>query len=186
MDRDGVINRITPGNYIRHISEFKLLPNVKSSLAKLTRAGYEIHIISNQQGVAKGLMTRSQLSEITQLLLERLEKSGVKINSVNYCTHWESENCDCRKPNTGLFLQAVEDRKINFRETWMIGDSWRDMKAGKTLGCKTIFIGNSDFQTGKKIITESHEISPDYMVKNLSQAVNLVLKSERHSPSVEG
>src|SRR5271154_5003426 len=111
MDRDGVINRMTPGNYIRDISEFRLLPKVSESIAKLTRAGYEIHIISNQQGIAKGLMTRTQLSEISQLLMERVKKAGGKITSVNYCTHLESEKCDCRKPKTGLFRQAMKGRR---------------------------------------------------------------------------
>lgn len=177
MDRDGVINRMTPGNYIQHISEFRLLPKVAESLAKLTRAGYEIHIISNQQGVAKGLMTRAHLAEITQLLLERVEKTGGKITSINYCTHLESENCACRKPKTGLFRQAMKGRKIDFRKTWMVGDSWRDIDAGRAIGCKTIFLDNSINKKKKEIIQDGHTFTPDYCVKNLSQAVQLILRT---------
>ncbi len=185
MDRDGVINRITPGNYIRHIAEFRLLPKVAESLGKLTRAGYEIHIISNQQGVAKGLMTRTQLSEITQLLMERVEKAGGKLTSVNYCIHLESEKCACRKPKTGLFRQATKGRKIDFRKTWMVGDSWRDIEAGQTMGCKTVWLGITpavpEYSAKKKSRTinhEEHQFMPDYCVKNLAQAVQIILKSD--------
>ena len=134
-------------------------------------------------------MTPAQLAEITQLLLERIEKAGGKINSVNYCIHLESEKCACRKPKTGLFLRAVAGRNIDFRKTWMVGDSWRDIEAGQAIGSRTIWIGDTQYisrnkkrpsfpKWGQTVIHEDHQITPDYCVKDLAQAVDLIARTD--------
>jgi D-glycero-D-manno-heptose 1,7-bisphosphate phosphatase len=182
-DRDGVLNRNIPGEYNRHVSGFVLLRGVKTAVAKLIQAGYEIHVVSNQQGIAKGLMTPDDLQEMTAALKNRLAQKGGKLHSVNYCLHLETDGCPCRKPKNKLLKNAVRGRNIDFTQTWMIGDSWRDIHAGGSLGCQTIMVVTKEYHqipgTSKKERVYSdgkQRCSPDYVVKSFAGAVEIILK----------
>lgn len=182
-DRDGVLNRNVPGEYNKSIKEFRLLPGVKEALGRLTKAGYEIHVISNQQGIPKGLMPLDDLEEMTQALRDRIAPFGGKLTSVNYCLHLETDKCGCRKPQSGLFHQAIKNQKIDFSQTWMVGDSWRDIHAGQAVGCRTIFVNNPKVPTvpGKPttFTDGKREWTPDFVVRNFPQAVDLILHKNK-------
>ena len=181
-DRDGVLNLNRTGKYVLGPRDLRLLPGVKEAVAQLTRSSYEIHLISNQQGVAKGLMTQEDLYAITDTLQKRLEKFGGKLTSLNYCLHLEADQCKCRKPQSGLFHQAVQGRSIDFSQTWMIGDTWRDMEAGKKTGCKTILVQNKEYSIirGTDSYTDgNHSCTPDYAVSSFLQAVKLILQQDK-------
>jgi D-glycero-D-manno-heptose 1,7-bisphosphate phosphatase len=188
-DRDGVLNRNTPGEYNIAIKDFILLPGVKEAVARLNRAGYELHLVSNQQGVPKGLMTKENLKEMTQVLIDRLKEKGGHLDSINYCLHLSDEKCACRKPQPGLLKKAVKGREIDFTKTWMVGDSWRDIEAGQALGCRTVLvrlpgykIKSTNPQTGKVTYTNGkEEFTPDYAVTSFAKAVELILKEDSHA-----
>ncbi len=185
-DRDGVLNRNTPGVYNTSIEDIILLPGVKQALARLNQSGYEVHLVSNQQGVPKGLMTQEDLEKITHTLKQRIKMNGASLTSVNYCLHLSDEKCDCRKPQPGLLKQAVKGRKIDFTRTWMVGDSWRDIRAGEALGCKTIWVRLPGYRkkttnpaSGKVVYTNGKEdFTPDYVVTTFSKAVDIILKED--------
>lgn len=141
LDRDGVINKKAPeGDYIKNWSEFRFLPGVKEAIKRLNKAGFLVIISTNQRGIAKGLMTEEDLKEIHFKMIEELEKSGDIIDSIYYCPHDEKDNCNCRKPNIGMFLKAKKDFNIQMDESWLIGDSKSDILAGQKAGCKTILV----------------------------------------------
>ena len=170
LDRDGVINRDPGfGGYVTSWREFEFLPGALEALKKLNQTGYEAIIISNQAGLAKGLYTQSNLDEMTRNMLEKIEQSGGKIRSVHYCPHRDEDNCDCRKPKTGLFFQATKDLQVNFADTFFVGDNRRDMLAGKAVGCKTIFVlsGNTKL--------EDLDVKPNFIARDLLQAVDKVI-----------
>lgn len=166
LDRDGVINQRLIGDYVKNWSEFRFIPYVKRAIRKLTKAGYQIHIVSNQQGVGKGLMTPKALDDVTNRMVTEIEKTGGKIASIAYCIHTEADKCSCRKPKPGLLINTAKKHKIALAECWMVGDGERDIVAGAAAGCKTILIGKISSKTTK----------PDYQVTNLLAAVNLILK----------
>jgi len=172
LDRDGVINRDPGfGGYVTSWEEFEFLPGALEALKRLNQAGYEAIIISNQAGVAKGLYTQSNLDKMTKNMLKAVEKAGGKIRSVHYCPHRDEDNCDCRKPKTGLFSQATKGLQVNFADTFFVGDNRRDMLAGKAVGCKTIFVlsGNTKL--------EDLDVKPNFIARDLLQAVDkIVLK----------
>jgi D-glycero-D-manno-heptose 1,7-bisphosphate phosphatase len=126
-------------------------------------------VISNQAGVAKGLYTHNDLAKITHNMLKEVKKAGAKIHSVYYCTHCDEDNCNCRKPKTGLFYQASDGLEVDFSDTFFIGDANRDMVAGKRIGCKTIFV-----LSGMHKI-EDLEIQPDFVAANLLEAANIIV-----------
>ena len=179
LDRDGVINRDPGfGDYIKSWQEFEFMPGAIDAIKLLNKHGYEIFVISNQAGVAKGLFSQESLDEITTNMLKEIEAKGGKIRSISYCTHASDAGCDCRKPNTGQIKKATKGLDIDFKKAYFVGDSRLDVGAGKNMGCKTILL-----LTGKETAEDSKtwEHKPDFIMNNLTEAVKWVLKDERKS-----
>lgn len=175
LDRDGVINRDPGfGGYVISWQEFEFLPGSLEALKKLNQARYEVIVISNQAGVAKGLYTLKDLDVMTKNMLKEVEKAGGKIRSVNYCIHQDEDDCNCRKPKTGLLVQAVKGLNIDFAGTFFVGDNRRDVLAAKAVGAKSIFVlsGNTEL--------EELDVQPDFVAKDLLEAVEkVVLRPKR-------
>jgi len=141
LDRDGVINKKAPkAEYVKSWDEFVFLPKAKEAITLLTQKGYDIYIISNQAGIARGKMTEEDLADIHKHMLADIEKEGGKIKQIYHCPHGWDEDCECRKPKPGMFLQASKDHHIDLTKTIFIGDDERDKEAGDAAGCKTILI----------------------------------------------
>ena len=182
IDRDGVINQDpmaanTGKEYITDWPEFHFLPGALEALKRLTKNGYKIVIVSNQAGVGKGIYTKDKLDEITKNMFREIEATGGKIHSVQYCIHTKEDNCDCRKPNTGLFKKAIESLKIDFTKAFFIGDTKRDIEAGEKLGCKTILVLCGKVKDEKEIVGWGSK--PDFIKKDLSEAVEEVVCKKR-------
>ena len=173
LDRDGVINKKAPeGDYIKNWGEFRFLPGVKEAIRKLNRAGFLVVIITNQRGVAKGMMTEEDLKDIHTKMIEELKKNGAKIDGIYYCPHDEKDNCNCRKPNIGMFLKAKKDFNIEINESWLIGDSNSDIIAGEKAGCKTILINEKYY---KNDILIDKDTKYNFKVNSLKEAVNKII-----------
>lgn len=181
VDRDGVINRdpdeITDKRYVTKWEEFQFLPGVLDALRQLTQEGYKIVIISNQAGVGKGIYTKERLDEITGKMLEQIEANGGKIHSVQYCIHEANDNCECRKPKTGLFKMAAEGLDIDFTKTYFIGDTKRDIEAGKRIGCRTVLVLCGKTKNKREIARWKSK--PHLVVKDLAKAVKIIIKKAK-------
>jgi histidinol-phosphate phosphatase family protein len=180
LDRDGVINRY-PGDrdYVKSWEEFHFLPQAKSALKRLYDNGFKIFIISNQAGVSKGIYSQENLDLITKNMLRELEGSGVVIAGVNYCTHRNEDNCSCRKPKTGLIEKAVaalgkKKADIEFGNSYFIGDTLRDVEAGKGAGLETILVFSGKEKPQNQ---QNWNILPDYTAAGLQEAVDIVLNT---------
>jgi histidinol-phosphate phosphatase family protein len=141
LDRDGVINKKPPkAEYVKNWTEFEFLPGAIDALALLTKNGYQIYLISNQAGIARGAMTEQDLDTIHENLQRELHNQGANINGIYYCPHGWNDNCDCRKPKPGMLLQAAREHNLDLTKTFFIGDDERDVEAGNAAGCKTILV----------------------------------------------
>ncbi|MFN0203752.1 MAG: D-glycero-alpha-D-manno-heptose-1,7-bisphosphate 7-phosphatase [Bacteroidia bacterium] len=142
LDRDGVLNRRLMGDYVKFEEEWEWLPNVLESLVIARNFFRHIIVVSNQQGVGKGLMTYAQTVAIFEKMKGEAAAAGVLIDAYYFCPHLANENCACRKPNIGMALQAQADfPEIDFSQSVMVGDSPSDIAFGKKLGMKTVGIG---------------------------------------------
>ncbi len=141
LDRDGVINRKRPeGDYVKCWEEFEFLPQAKDALRFLTRAGYRVIVVTNQRGIARGLMMEHDVDRVHGRMMAELTRAGAEITAIYYCPHEEGQ-CGCRKPRPGLFWRAKHDfPDIDFTRSLMIGDSLSDMEVGARLGCRSILI----------------------------------------------
>jgi D-glycero-D-manno-heptose 1,7-bisphosphate phosphatase len=142
LDRDGVINRRLIGGYIQHWDQFDFLPGVPEAIRKFSAIFGRIIVVSNQQGVGKGLMTGADVDAIHKQMQTELEKHGGRIDAVFFSPHLHADGSLQRKPNVGMALQARRlFPGIRFRRSIMAGDSVSDMVFGKRLGMTTVLVG---------------------------------------------
>ncbi|MHA1380641.1 MAG: D-glycero-alpha-D-manno-heptose-1,7-bisphosphate 7-phosphatase [Candidatus Helarchaeota archaeon] len=175
IDRDGVINKKPPeGEYITSKENFYLLENVERAIKILNQNQFLVIIVTNQRGISLGHLTELQLKEIHQYMISLLNKSGAYIDAVFFCPHNEGE-CTCRKPEIGLFLHAKRCfPSINFGLSFVVGDSFRDIKAGLRIGCKTILITNGSYSA-----LNNKEITPHFTSNSLFNAVNYCILPDK-------
>lgn len=166
LDRDGVINKpllkeqrpYPPANLI----DLEILPKVDLALKNLREFGYLIIVITNQPDVARGKILLETVKKINLYLHKKL-----LIDEFYCCFHDDADGCNCRKPKPGSILRAMQKYKIDARQSFMVGDRWRDIEAGQTAGCKTIFI---DYGYNEK--TPSNY---DYRVSSLYEASEIII-----------
>jgi histidinol-phosphate phosphatase family protein len=141
LDRDGVINRRIPGDYVRRPEDFVFENGVLEALQQLNAHFARIVVVTNQAGIGKGLLSAADLAAVHRKMLAAVEATGGRIDQAYYCPHRSEAGCPCRKPAIGMALQAQADfPDIRFENAWMVGDSLSDMQFGQALGMKTALI----------------------------------------------
>ena len=143
LDRDGVLNeKPSPGEYITSCEELIVLPGVPEAVAALNRSGRKVIVVTNQRGVARGLYTLHDLTQIHEKLTKILAEHGARLDAIYFCPHEEGQ-CACRKPGTGMFEQAFRDFPgAKPERSIMVGDSLRDIEAGLAARMRTAFVTN--------------------------------------------
>ncbi len=168
LDRDGVINRPPPDEgYVTACSELEVLPGVPEAIRQLNQAGIKVIVVTNQRGISLGLYTHEELARIHSHLQERLGEAGAHLDAIYYCPH--DRDCQvCRKPAIGLFRQAFSEFPgIAPDGSIMVGDSRKDMQAGRSAGMGTIMIA------GTSVIPDPEFM--DAVAHSLPEAVGLIL-----------
>jgi D-glycero-D-manno-heptose 1,7-bisphosphate phosphatase len=141
LDRDGVINKRFEGDYIRTWQQFEFLPGVKEAFRIFSDVFGRIIVVSNQQGIGKGLMSESDAEAIHNTMTGEIRKSEGRIDKIYYSPYLDREKSIHRKPNVGMALKARKDfPEIRFKSSVMVGDSLSDMIFGRRLKMKTVFI----------------------------------------------
>lgn len=141
LDRDGVINRRLPGEYVRNWAEFEWLPSVPEAIAALNKLFTRTIVVTNQQGIGKGLMTEKDLQSVHQQMQMDLQRVGGHFDLILYCPDLRSKPNNCRKPNPAMALEAQRQfPEIHFEHSLMVGDSVSDLRFGKNLGMATVLI----------------------------------------------
>ncbi|MBK8267638.1 MAG: HAD-IIIA family hydrolase [Planctomycetes bacterium] len=177
VDRDNTL--IHDPGYLRHAEHVRLLTGVGEAVAKLRNAGFPVVVVTNQSGVARGYLTESELAAVHQRMQELLQSNGSGVDAIYYCPFLTGpeavvdqyrKDSELRKPKPGMLLQAATDLNLDLANSWMIGDSERDVMAGKAVGCKTILIGNGNIDV---------ETPPDYTSAGFAKAAEIVLRETK-------
>ncbi|MEN6306934.1 MAG: HAD family hydrolase [Anaerohalosphaeraceae bacterium] len=184
LDRDDTL--VEDPGYINHPGQVKLLPGAAASLAQLRRIGYRLVVVSNQSGVARGIVTEETLAQIHHTLEKMLADEGAYLDAIYYCPfHPEGSvpryrmESELRKPAPGMLLKAAKELDIDLSQSWMVGDSYRDVEAGQRAGCKTILINNPV----KPVLKNSGDPEPDRQAVNIREAVNIIRMYEQQHDS---
>lgn len=172
LDRDGVINHAPVRNGLPYtpesVSALKVLPGVVEAINMIRNADYMVIVVTNQPDVGARKKPRQSVEEIHDRLLETMA-----VNEIRVCYHTDLDRCRCRKPQPGMILDASREHNIDLSRSFLVGDRWRDVDAGKAAGCKTYFI-----DLGYK---ESLRAKPDHTVQNLPAAIRHVLRQTQRS-----
>jgi len=185
-DRDNTL--VADPGYIDDPDKVSLLPGATDAVRRLAEAGFENIIVTNQSGIARGLLDEPTLARIHEKLQELFAKAGAQIDAIYYCPYLDGSEAtvkeyrrdsDLRKPKPGMLLKASLDRKIDLVASWSIGDSLRDAKAGRAAGCRTILIRSP----AKNEPEAEKNGAVDFVVDSLSEAVDIVFKHTQTTSS---
>jgi D-glycero-D-manno-heptose 1,7-bisphosphate phosphatase len=166
LDRDGVLNANLVRNnrpYApRRLEEFEVMPGVEAAVRQIKAAGFLTIVATNQPDVADGITPRATVDAMHAELHRRMPLDDIKV-----CFHNNAAHCTCRKPLPGLLLEAAANHGIDLATSYMVGDRWRDIKAGQAAGCHSVFIDYG--------FTQEEAIEPDAIAKSLPEAVAYIL-----------
>lgn len=183
LDRDGtIIKEKLP--VIRSPRQVQILAGVPGALRKLKHAGYRLIVVTNQSGIARGLYRIKELEAVHRYIKQLLKKQGVILDKIYYCPHHSEgrisryrRNCSCRKPKPGMLRQAAKELKIRLDKSFVIGDSPRDLEAGKQVKCRTILVLTGKGKSTLKEIKQKKYHPADYVVPDLLKAVPLIISA---------
>jgi len=176
LDRDGVINHDSD-DFIKSPEEWQAIDGSLKAISRLHRNGYRVVVITNQSGIARGLLDIDKLNRIHQKMMHEVQETGGHIDSILFCPHGPDDGCDCRKPKTGLYEDLAERLQVKLNGVIAVGDSERDLVSAKSVGAQPVLV-----KTGKGMRTlasadpESLENVPVY--DDLSAVVDAVLQED--------
>lgn len=175
LDRDGVLIRaiVRDGKPYppASLTELEILPGVAEACTTLHKAGFLLIVVTNQPDVARGTQRQEVVEAMNQALRYHLP-----LDDIRACYHDDADHCSCRKPEPGVLLQAAQEWNIDLSASFMVGDRWKDIAAGRRAGCRTIFV---DYH-----YAERRPYHPDHRVGSLLEAVDWILR-HRTQPTEE-
>ena len=176
LDRDGVINDDSP-LYIKSPDEWHAISGSLEAISKLQHCGYNIAIATNQSGIAKHYFTMQALDSIHKKMIAQITSVGghLDINDIFICPHNPQDNCECRKPKSGLLLRAMRKFNVTPKETLIIGDSIRDILAAKACGAAAVLVKTGNGVKSQKAVKETEMDVPIYT--DLAEVANFLATS---------
>lgn len=168
LDRDGVLNEaiVRDGKPYSPdtIAEMVIPSDAAAALTRLRQHGFRLIMATNQPDIARGRMTRAAVDAMNAHL-----RSHLPLDAIEMCTHDDADRCGCRKPEPGMLLNAAKRDGIDLAASFMVGDRWRDIEAGRGAGCRTVLIGDG--------YGERFRSQPDIKVATLSEAADWILQN---------
>ncbi len=175
LDRDGVINQDSD-NYIRSAEEWIEIAGSIEAIARLSQAGYKVVIATNQSGLARGFFTTETLDAMHEKLLNLVKTQGGTVDGIYFCPHGPDDDCRCRKPRTGLIEEIFSHFDARKADTWLVGDSLRDLQAGIDSSCKVALVLTGKGRKTQATLSQSRTGIKDVPVyKNLNSFVEALL-----------
>lgn len=172
LDRDGVLlpSEVRDGvpRSIEDEQDFELLPGVDEACRSLRSAGFFLVVVTNQPDVARGTLSMETVDRINAKL-----RSALPLDDVRVCPHDDADGCDCRKPKPGLLLDAAAEWRLDLADSFMIGDRWRDVEAGRRAGCRVVFIDRG--------YEETPALEADAVMTGLPEAAVWILRPEERA-----
>jgi histidinol-phosphate phosphatase family protein len=168
LDRDGVLVR-NRDDYVKSWAEVEFVPGALEAIAKLSRAGHPVLVVTNQSAVGRGIMSAEDLNRIHERMLATVEAHAGRIEAFLVCPHAPDDNCSCRKPQPGLLHRARDLFGVDLHRAYLVGDRDIDMKAAAAAGCTGILLANGGSAPGKS------EVNVEDTVEDLGAAVDLIL-----------
>jgi D-glycero-D-manno-heptose 1,7-bisphosphate phosphatase len=173
LDRDGTIAEEV--GYLNHPDRFRMFPFAGPAIRRLNEASLAVIVVTNQSGVARGYFPESLVQQVNERMQRELQADGAHVDAVYYCPHSSADDCDCRKPRTGMIERAVREHHIDLLRSYVIGDRYGDMELAFRAGCKAIFV-RSGYGRGEETWHSGEwPRQPDAIVEDLQLAADWIL-----------
>jgi D-glycero-D-manno-heptose 1,7-bisphosphate phosphatase len=179
LDRDGTL--IEEAGYLDRLERLIFFPYSVDAVRLLNRATLPVVVITNQAGIARGIVKESFVAEAHRHISERLAEGGARVDAYYYCPHHPDavietfrQHCDCRKPGTGLFTRAAADLDLDLSRSFVVGDRWHDIEAGQSVGARGVLV-----RTGYGRTEEARPksgVTPAAITDTLIDAVSWILR----------
>ncbi len=173
LDRDGTICKDV--HYMSSPTQFELLPKVAEGIRLLNEIGVKVIVVTNQSGIARGYFSEEDLRSIHERMICVLSKKGAKIDAIYYCRHHPNDNCNCRKPRTGMLETAARDFGLDLNRCFIVGDRELDIQTGGKVGCMSILVPSPETEPNIKV---------GYVAANLYEAAKLIFELHAGSQKV--
>ena len=180
LDRDGTINEQM--GYINHLSRFHLLPRVGEAIRLLNEHRIPVVVTTNQSGLARGYFPESLLTAVHARMTEELAAARARLDGIYVCPHHPEAKeeryrrvCQCRKPETGLFMQAAVELELDLRKSYVVGDRWSDLKAAAACGAKGVLVLTGYGRGDREYIGPTQSVQPHWVAEDLYEAVTWLL-----------
>ncbi len=185
LDRDGTL--IVDVDFLNSVERLEPIPGAAEAVRILNRLGLKVIVVSNQSGIARGYFDEERVEEIHRAMRSRFAAEGAQIDAIYYCPHHPDfgdphyrRNCNCRKPEPGLFLQAAAEHNIDLEKSYMIGDKYSDVEAGKRLNMVSILVLTGNGKRHYELYKDKPNIpQPDFVAADLLEAVPYILRNEK-------
>jgi D-glycero-D-manno-heptose 1,7-bisphosphate phosphatase len=166
LDRDGVINK--EKNYLYKKEDFEFIEGVFESCRYFQEIGYQLIVVTNQSGIARGYYQEDDFHRLTNWMLEQFDNQGIKILNVFFCPHGPESTCNCRKPKPGMLLEAKEMYNINMDSSWIIGDKEADVGAANAAGIENTIL----VKTGHNI--DGANSNSKFILKSIQDTIGII------------
>jgi D-glycero-D-manno-heptose 1,7-bisphosphate phosphatase len=177
LDRDGTIAEEV--GYLNHASRFRMFPFVAGAIHRLNEAGLPIIVVTNQSGVGRGFFPESLVQIVNEMMTQQLAAAGAKIDAIYYCPHVSAENCNCRKPKTGMLDRAAREHALDLQRSYVVGDRYGDIELARNARARSILVRTGYGEGELTWHAASWPVQPDFVAQDLTQAADWILRQQK-------
>jgi D-glycero-D-manno-heptose 1,7-bisphosphate phosphatase len=174
LDRDGTI--CEEMGYLNHISRVHVFPFAAASIRRLNEAGVPVIVVTNQSGISRGIFPEKLVAQVHDRITRELAEGGAKVDAYYYCSHVRQDNCDCRKPLTGLLDRAASEHGLRLDRSFVVGDRYGDVELAHRAGGKGVLVLSGYGRGEYELHREEWPRQPDLVTEDLAEAVDYMLR----------
>ncbi len=174
LDRDGTIAEEV--GYLNHLSRFRVFPFVAAAVRRFNEAGLPVVVITNQSGVGRGYFPESLVHAVHQQMKQQLAAGGARVDAIYYCPHTSADDCNCRKPKTGMFDRAAQEHGIDLKRSFVVGDRYGDVQLARNASARSILVRTGYGEGELAWHAAKWPSQPDFVAQDLSDAADWILR----------
>jgi D-glycero-D-manno-heptose 1,7-bisphosphate phosphatase len=177
LDRDGTIAEEV--GYLNHASRFRMFPFVAAAIQRFNEAGLPVIVVTNQSGVGRGYFPESLVHTVNELMTTQLTDAGAKVDATYYCPHTSAENCNCRKPRTGMLDRAAGEHSLDLQRSFVVGDRYGDIELARNARARSILVRTGYGEGELAWHAAKWLVQPDFVAEDLAQAADWILRQPK-------
>jgi len=177
LDRDGTIAEEV--GYLNHCSRFRMFPFAANAIHRLNEADLPVIVVTNQSGVARGYFPESLVHTVNELMTQQLATASAKLDGIYYCPHISAEECNCRKPKTGMLDRAAQEHSLDLKRSFVVGDRYGDVELARNAHARSVLVRTGYGEGELAWHAEKWPVQPDFIAADLAEAADWILRQHK-------